>query len=47
MVKANCHFDFSPLLLVAFLRVGEDERREDESPTDFRLQNVCDGFGEL
>ena len=26
MVKANCHFDFSPLLVVAFLRVGEDER---------------------
>ena len=47
MVKANCHFDFSPLHLAAFLRAGEDERREDESLTDFRLQNFCDGFGEL
>ena len=28
MVKANCHFDFSPLLLFAFLRAGEDERGE-------------------
>ena len=47
MVKANCHFDFSPLLLAAFLRAGEDERREDQSLTDFRLHNFCDRFGEL